>query len=114
MEDQNKLVLVVGKRRAYLVEYARGRRYKIASFSSDGVKWWRDLFGTVEIDGSWSNLDVVSKAYLFAKLYPYAKSPYRLVQLLREMEEFEIVYWAFTIQRFGLRAIYAFKRLFDI
>ena len=106
--------LVVGTRRAYLVQASRGKRYKIASFDVEGVKWWRDLFGGFEVDDSWSNMDVASKAYIFAKVYPYAKSPAALVRLLREMDDFEAVYWAFTIQRFGIRAIYAFKRLFEV
>ena len=108
------LRLVVGKRRAYLVQDSKGKVYKIASFDVEGVKWWRDLFGGFEVDDSWSNMDVASKAYIFAKVYPYAKSPAALVRLLREMDDFEAVYWAFTIQRFGARAIYAFKRLFRV
>jgi len=112
--DVNKLVLVVGKRRAYLVEHSKGKRYKIASFGVDGVKWWRELFGTFEIDGSWSNWEMASKAYIFAKVYPYVRSPATFVKLLREMEEFESVYWALIIERFGLKAVHAFKRLFEV
>jgi len=112
--EVNKFVLVVGKKRAYLIEIAKGKRRKIASFSADGVKWWRDLFGAFELDGSWSNMVEADKAYLFARLYPYVQSPAQLVKLLREMEEFEIVYWSLAIQRSGARAIYAFKRLFKV
>jgi len=113
--DVNKLVLVAGKKRAYLVEVTpKGEKYKIASFSTEGVKWWRDLFGTLEIDGSWSNWEMASKAYIFAKVYPYVRSPAAFVKLLREMEEFESVYWALTIERFGLKAVHAFRRLFEV
>jgi len=114
-EGTNKLVLVVRRERAHLVEVTpRGKKYKIASFSAEGVKWWRDLFGALEIDASWSNWEAVSKAYLFARLYPYVQSSAKLVRLLREMEEFESVYWALTVQRFGLRAVHAFRRLFQV
>jgi len=111
---EDKLVLVVGRRRAYLVEVVRGKKKRVASFDAGGVVWWRELFGALELDNSWGNMHVVSKAYLFAKIYPYAESPATLVRLLREMDDFEAVYWALAVQRFGARGIYAFKYLFGV
>lgn len=106
--------VVLRGKRAYLVQIRRGKSSVAASFSADGYKWWRELMGTDEIDDSFGNWPRVARAYVFAKVYPYAASPHRLVGLLKEMEDFEAVYWMHTIERFGQRAVYAFKRLFDV
>ncbi|MEM1597998.1 MAG: hypothetical protein QXP31_04745 [Pyrobaculum sp.] len=106
--------IVFRGKRAYLVQILRGKSSKVASFSAEGYKWWRDLMGTDELDDSFANWPRVAKAYIFAKVYPYTSSPHKLVTLLKEMEDFEAVYWMHTMQRFGQRAVYAFKRLFGV
>ncbi|MFZ8840505.1 MAG: hypothetical protein ACO2PM_16625 [Pyrobaculum sp.] len=105
------ITLRMGGRRATLLQ--RGRR--IASFSVEGLTWWRELFGDVtQIDDSFANLEKAAKAYLFAKLYPYVHEKYRLVKTLREMDDFVAVYWMWEVKNKGLRAIVALKKLYQL
>lgn len=108
------LKLVVKKERAVLLQIRNGRQHKVASFSADGVKWWHDAIGAEEIDDRWQNHDKVSKAVIFAKVYPYTKNPHRLVRVIKEMEDFEAIYWHYAIEWGGVRAVAAFKKLFGV
>jgi hypothetical protein len=101
----------IGQKKALLLQNGA----KIASFPVDGVKWWKELFGDVyEIEDTWDNIERAAKAYLFAKLYPFARSPVALVKLLRGMDEFEAIYWMFAIRAYGMRGIAAAKKLFSL
>ncbi|MFZ8811800.1 MAG: hypothetical protein ACO2PN_27340 [Pyrobaculum sp.] len=105
------ITLRIGTRRATLMQ--RGKR--IASFSVEGLTWWRELFGDVtQIDDSFANLEKAAKAYLFAKLYPYVHEKYRLIKTLREMDDFAAVYWMWEVKNKGLRAIAALKKLYQL
>jgi hypothetical protein len=105
------ITLRMGGRRATLVQGGR----RIASFSAEGLTWWRELFGDVtQIDDSFANLEKAAKAYLFAKLYPHVHEKYRLVKTLREMDDFAAVYWMWEVKNKGLRAIAALKKLYQL
>jgi len=108
------LRLDVKNGRAVVLKILGGRVYRVASFSADGYVFWRDLFGSDEIDDSWGNLERVAKAFIFAKAYPYARDKHRLVKLLREMSDYEATYWMLAIKQHGQKAISAFKKLYDI
>lgn len=108
------LKLVVRNGKAILVEVRKGRTYKVASFSADGMKWWLEAVGTEEIGDSWHDRSTASKAYVFARVYPHTKNPHRLAEAIREMGEFEAMYWRYAILQFGMKAVAAFKKLFDV
>jgi len=90
-----------------------GRR--IVSFPAEGLTWWRELFGDVaQIDDSFANLEKAAKAYLFARLYPYVREKHKLVETLREVDDFAAVYWMWEVKNRGPRAVVAFKKLFQL
>jgi len=105
------ITLRVGRRRATLLQGGR----RVASFSTEGLVWWRELFGHVyEIDDSFANVEKVAKAYLFARLYPYVQEKYRLIKTLREMDDFVAVYWMWEIKNKGIRAVAAIRKLYNL
>lgn len=100
--------------RAYLIQIRGGYRMKVASFPVEGYRWWRELMGVDKLDDSFSNYERVAKAFIFARVYPYARDKASLVKILKEMEKYEAVYWMHVIMRDGMRAVSAFKKLFHI
>jgi hypothetical protein len=109
------LKLEVKGGRAVLVQVNGRGAVRLASFSADGVKWWRELFGDVyALSDEWRNLPQVGKAYLFARLYPHVEDKRRLVEVLKMVDDYEAVYWKLMIRQRGMRAVAAFKKLYDL
>ena len=68
----------------------------------------------MQIDDSFADLEKAAKAYLFARLYPYVREKHKLVETLREVDDFAAVYWMWEVKNRGPRAVAAFKKLFQL
>ena len=108
------IALEIKGSRVYLIQVRNGYKMRVASFPAEGYKWWKELMGVDKLDDSFVNYEHVAKAFIFAKVYSYAKDKAILVKILKEMDKYEAIYWMYAITRDGMRAVSAFKKLFSV
>jgi len=98
-----------------LLAYARdGGRVVLATASTRHWDLVRAVVGECRIPARLSNIDKIARAYISIRVLPYAKDRARTADIIRNMDDFEAAFWHGAIMSHGMRAISAFRTLYDL
>lgn len=102
-------VIIKRGNRLFLEYRANGSRVKYASCNAV----YEPLIRLIVKDSQIYDIIQVMRVYIAIKAIPHAKGKeIKLVDVIREMRDFEALFWYVKISKHGLKAISAFKKLY--
>ena len=74
----------------------------------------RAVVGERRIPATLSNIDKIARAYISIRVLPYARDRARTADAIRNMDDFDAAFWRGAIMSHDMRAISAFRTLYDL
>ncbi|MFP3209132.1 MAG: hypothetical protein RXR82_05465 [Nitrososphaeria archaeon] len=74
----------------------------------------RAVVGERSIPARLSNMGKIARAYISIRALPYARDRARTADVIRNMDDFDAMFWRGAIMSHGTRAISAFRTLYNL
>jgi len=86
----------------------------LATASANHWDLVRAVVGERRIPARLSNMGKIARAYISIRVLPYARDRARTADVIRNMDDFDAMFWRGAIMSHGMRAISAFRTLYDL